>query len=191
MRFELSSDGQLQKLTYYFGVLSHILKATVDTVPKPERVEKENQKILTYSPIRVITYMYPGVVVSQALDNKCTFRFGGRGGGRIPGTNTSLPSLPRCVPGIMEAKAQARAQLKEPVNHGQGLTESANQIHAMHGWSWSKNTEPVLIRLGMELTDIKIALNVLTRHTVQPHMRSTQSDCSEYLGIQQEGTQPT
>ena len=130
--------------------------------------------------------MYPSVVVSQV--NKCTYRFGGRS----PGTNTSLPSLPRCVPGIMEAKAQARAQLKEPVNHGQGLTESANQIHAMHGWSWSKNTEPVLIRLGMELTDIKIALNVVsTRHTVQPHMRSTQSDCSEYLGIQQEGTQPT
>ena len=86
----------------------------------------------------------------------------------------SLPSLPRCVPGIMEANPQARTQLKEPANHGQGLTESANQIHAMHGWSWFKNTEPVLIRLGMDLSDIKIALNVLTRHTVQPHMRSTQ-----------------
>ena len=85
----------------------------------------------------------------------------------------SLPSLPRCVPGIMEANPQARTQLKEPANHGQGLTESANQIHAMHGWSWFKNTEPVLIRLGMDLSDIKIALNVLTRHTVQPHMRST------------------
>ena len=113
----------------------------------------------------------------------------------------SLPSLPRCVPGIIEANPQARTQLKEPANHGQGLTESANhgqgltesanQIHAMHGWSWFKNTEPVLIRLGMDLSDIKIALNVLTRHTVQPHMRSTHSDCSEYFGIQQEGTQPT